>query len=139
MAQPTLDPVPGIDLGRYRSDLLTRWSNPRIAHRLEQIGTDGANKLPPRLLAPARELLADGQEPAAICRVVAAWLRRLESVASGPVEEELATAMAGAAGPAAAAERALAVAAVFSDDLRESTVFRGLVAEGLAALTSTAH
>jgi fructuronate reductase len=132
---PTLDPVPGIDLAAYRTDLLTRWSNPRIAHRLEQIGTDGANKLPPRLLAPARELLADGQEPAAICRVVAAWLRRLESVASGPVEEELATAMAGAASPAVAAERALAVSAVFGEDVRESARFRDLLVDGLTALS----
>ena len=46
--------------------------------------------------------------------------------------------MAGAS-PAAAAERALGVSAVFGEDLRESAVFRGLVAEGLAALTSTAH
>jgi fructuronate reductase len=132
---PTLDPVPGIDLAAYRTDLLTRWSNPRIAHRLEQIGTDGANKLPPRLLAPARELLADGQEPAAICRVVAAWLRRLESVASGPVEEEVATAIAGAASPAAAAERALAVSSVFGEDLRESARFRDLLVDGLTALS----
>jgi fructuronate reductase len=133
---PTLDPVPGIDLEQYRADLLTRWSNPRIAHRLEQIATDGAGKLPPRLLAPARELLAGGQEPAAICRVVAAWLRRLETAAGGPVEEEVAAAVAGAGSPAATAERALAVSAVFGDDLRESAVFRGLVAD---ALTSTAH
>ena len=48
-----------------------------MAHRLEQIAAGGANKLPPRLLAPARELLAEGREPARICLVVAAWLRRL--------------------------------------------------------------
>jgi fructuronate reductase len=137
--EPTLDPVPGIDLGRYRSDLLTRWSNPRIAHRLEQIAGGGAAKLPPRLLAPARELLADGNEPAAICRVVAAWLRRVEAAASGAVEEEVAAAVTGAGSPAAAAERALGVSAVFGEDLRESAVFRELVAEGLAGLTSTAH
>ncbi len=135
---PTLDPVPGIDLARYRADLLTRWSNPRIAHRLEQIAGGGANKLPARLLAPARELLEAGKEPAAISLVVAAWLRRLETAASGDVEEEVAAAVAGAS-PAAAAERALGVSAVFGEDLRESAVFRGLVAEGLAALTSTAH
>ena len=107
---PTLDPVPGIDLARYRADLLTRWSNPRIAHRLEQIATGGASKLPPRLLAPARELLAAGQEPAAICLVVAAWLRRLEAAATaGRSRREVAAAVAGAGSPAAAAERALGV------------------------------
>jgi fructuronate reductase len=131
---PTLGPVPGIDLDRYRADLLTRWSNPRIAHRLEQIGTDGAMKLPLRLLPAARDLLADGREPAGICLAVAAWLRRVASAATGPLEEEVAAAVAGASSPAAAAERALAVSAVFGEDLRESAVFRGLLADGLAAL-----
>jgi fructuronate reductase len=131
---PTLGPVPGIDVDRYRSDLLERWSNPRIAHRLAQIGTDGAVKLPLRLLPAARDLLAEGQEPAGICLAVAAWLRRLESAASGPLEEEVAAAVAGAGSPAAAAERALGVSAVFGEDLRESAVFRDLLADGLSRL-----
>ena len=50
--EPTLDPVPGIDVAQYRADLLTRWSNPRIAHRLEQIATGGANKLPAAAARP---------------------------------------------------------------------------------------
>ncbi len=133
---PTLGPVPGIDLDRYRAGLLARWSNPRMAHRLEQIGIGGAMKLPPRLLAPARELLAEGGEPAGICLAVAAWLRRLESAARGPLEEEVAAAVAGAGSPAAAAERALAVSAVFGDDLRENETFRDLLADGLAKLTA---
>ena len=63
---PTLGPVPGIDVAALpRRPARRAGANPRIAHRLEQIGTDGAMKLPPRLLAPARELLADGREPAA--------------------------------------------------------------------------
>ena len=131
--EPTLDPVPGIDVAQYRADLLTRWSNPRIAHRLEQIATGGANKLPARLLAPARELLAAGEEPGAICLAVAAWLRRLESVADGAVEEEVAAAIAGAGSPAAAAERALGVNAVFGEDLPESAVFRELLTDGLSS------
>jgi fructuronate reductase len=131
---PTLGPVPGIDVDRYRADLLARWSNPRIAHRLAQIGTDGAMKLPLRLLPAARDLLADGQEPAGIALAVAAWLRRLESAACGALEEAVAAAVAGAGSPAAAAERALGVRAVFGDDLRESAVFRDLLADGLAEL-----
>ena len=131
---PTLPPIPGIDLDRYRADLVTRFANPRMGHRLEQIGSDGAIKLPLRLLAPARELLSSGREPVRICRVVAAWLRRLGSgSAAGAVEEEIAAAVAGASSPAAAAERALAVSAVFGDDLREDATFRALLADALAA------
>ena len=83
----------------------------------------------------------------AICLVVAAWLRRLETVARGVVEEEVATTICGAGSPAAAAERALSVTAVFGEDLRGGKRFRDLLADGLArlasggdgALTSSAH
>ena len=136
---PTLGPVPGIDLDRYRADLVTRFANPRMAHRLEQIGADGAIKLPLRLLAPARELLAARREPVRICLVVAAWLRRLAAgAAAGAVEEEIAAAVAGASSPAAAAERALAVTAVFGDDLREDATFRALLVDALASLAGGA-
>ena len=132
---PTLGPVPGIDLDRYRADIVARFANPRMEHRLEQIGADGAFKLPLRLLAPARELLASGREPARICLVVAAWLRRLAAGdAAGTIEEEIAGAVAGASGPAAAAERALAVSAVFGDDLRDDATFRALLTDALASL-----
>jgi len=128
---PTLGPVPGIDLDRYRAGLVARFANPRMEHRLEQIAADGALKLPLRLLAPARDLLAAGREPAGICRVVAAWLRWIPERARSPVEIEVATAVAGAGSPAAAAERALAVGAVFGDELRESATFRAALADAL--------
>ena len=137
---PTLGAVPGVDLDRYREALVTRFANPRMEHRLEQIAADGARKLPLRLLAPARELLAAGREPAGICLVVAAWLRWLAGdggraqAAADALHGEVAAAVAGAGSPAAAAERALAVGAVFGDDLRESGAFRALLADGLAAL-----
>ena len=135
---PTLGVVPGLDLDGYREALLARFANARMRHRLEQIATDGARKLPLRLLAPARELLAEGHEPAGICLAVAAWLRWLAGeggrphAAADPLHGEVAAAVAGAGSPAAAAERALAIGAVFGDDLRESATFRALLADGLA-------
>jgi fructuronate reductase len=137
---PTLGAVPGVDLDDYREALLTRFANPRMEHRLEQIAADGARKLPLRLLAPARDMLAAGREPAGICRVVAAWLRWLAGAggraqaAADALHEEVAAAVAGAGSPAAAAERALAVTAVFGDDLRESATFRALLTDALGEL-----
>jgi fructuronate reductase len=137
---PTLDPVPGVDLDDYRAALLARFANARMRHQLEQIASDGARKLPLRLLAPARELLAAGREPAGICLAVAAWLRWLageggrRQAEADALHGEVADAVAGAGSPAAAAERALAVSAVFGEDLRESVTFRGLLADGLAEL-----
>jgi fructuronate reductase len=72
---PTLGEVPGIDLAAYVEDVLARFANPRIGYRLEQIAAGGDDKLPQRLLPPARELLAAGREPTAICRVLGAWLQ----------------------------------------------------------------
>ncbi len=53
--------------------LLTRFANPAIAHRLAQIGMDGDHKLPQRLVAPAMELVAAGEEPRMICLALAAY------------------------------------------------------------------
>jgi fructuronate reductase len=137
---PTLDAVPGVDLDDYRAALLARFANARMRHQLEQIASDGARKLPLRLLAPARELLAAGREPAGICLAVAAWLCWLageggrSQAEADALHGAVAAAVAGAGGPAAAAERALAVSAVFGDDLRESATFRALLADGLAEL-----
>ena len=52
--EPTLPEAPGIDIAAYRAELGQRWINPRIAHRLEQIGADGSQKLPARFAEPAR-------------------------------------------------------------------------------------
>jgi fructuronate reductase len=69
---PTVPAVPGIDVDAFVTQMLERFANPRIGHRLEQIATGAADKIPLRLLAPARELRAAGREPVLIERVVAA-------------------------------------------------------------------
>lgn len=69
----------GIQVGEREIDtLLARLANPRITHRLAQIGGDGPRKLPQRLLEPAAELLAGGREPRLICLALAGFLRHQE-------------------------------------------------------------
>jgi fructuronate reductase len=63
----------GYDLDPDPAALLARLTNRRITHRLGQIGVDGRLKLPPRLLAPAAELMAAGREPRLICLALAAF------------------------------------------------------------------
>jgi fructuronate reductase len=63
----------GYDLDPDPAALLARLTNPRITHRLTQIGADGRLKLPPRLVAPAAELMAAGREPRLICLALAAF------------------------------------------------------------------
>ena len=73
---PTVPEVPGVDVDAYVEQMLERFANPRIGHRLEQIAAGAEHKIPQRLLPSARELRA-GREPVLIEHVVAAaGLRR---------------------------------------------------------------
>jgi fructuronate reductase len=74
-AATTLDPVPGVDLSQYASDLQERFRNPAIAHETYQIAMDGTQKLPQRLLEPAIVALERGQGIDAFAFAVAAWMR----------------------------------------------------------------
>lgn len=58
----------------YRASLLARFANPALKHRLAQIAMDGSQKLPPRLVAPARERLAAGRAPWLHALPIAAWI-----------------------------------------------------------------
>jgi fructuronate reductase len=69
---PTVPDVPGIDLDAFVEQMLERFANPRMSHRLEQIAAGAEHKIPQRLLPSARELRAIGREPVLIERVVAA-------------------------------------------------------------------
>jgi fructuronate reductase len=74
---PTIPTVSGMDLSGYTAELVTRFSNPAIRHRLLQIAMDGSQKLPQRLLQPALDRLRQGAMPRHIALVVAAWMRFL--------------------------------------------------------------
>ncbi|HEX7354753.1 MAG TPA: mannitol dehydrogenase family protein [Mycobacteriales bacterium] len=67
-------PQPAGGLAAYRTALLERFANPRLRHRLEQIGTDGSQKLPIRILPVLRAERDAGRLPAAATRVLAAWV-----------------------------------------------------------------
>lgn len=73
-AAKTLDPVPGIDLDAYREDLLARFANPTIAHRCVQIALDTTQKAPQRLLVPAAEALAKGENADTFAHAIGIWI-----------------------------------------------------------------
>lgn len=90
-ARATLDPVPGIELDAYMQELLARFANPAIAHRNLQIAMDSTQKLPQRILSPATDTLARGQDIVPFARAVAAWIAaiRLRGEADDPRRVEL--------------------------------------------------
>ena len=63
-----------LEVKKYRSALLARFKNARIAHRLAQIAIDGTTKLRVRVAAVANQELAAGRNAQACAEVLAAWV-----------------------------------------------------------------
>jgi fructuronate reductase len=140
---PTLPPLPGFDLDAYKASLVARFRNPALRHRTWQIAMDGSQKLPQRLLAPARDRLAAGAGVPRIALAVAAWMRfvtgRDEKGGAIDVRDPLAArlrALADAAGPDADRLSAalFSVREIFGDDLPRDARFTGAVRDALAGL-----
>ena len=73
-----------LDLDAYQAALLERFRNPRIEHRLEQIGMEGSTKLRVRSIAIARLERSEGRPARAAARAIAAWIVLLRSGAGLP-------------------------------------------------------
>lgn len=74
-AAPTLAMPEGTDLAAYAEQLLERFTNDSLRHRLQQIAMDGSQKLPQRWLHGAQARLAAGGEVPCTALGVAAWIR----------------------------------------------------------------
>ncbi|ABF44295.1 Mannitol dehydrogenase-like protein (plasmid) [Deinococcus geothermalis DSM 11300] len=79
-ATPTLRPVPGIDLGAYRRELIARFSNPAIRDPLTRLTVDSSERIPKFLLPVIRDQLARGGELARCALVIASWRAYLATV-----------------------------------------------------------
>jgi fructuronate reductase len=77
---PTLSMPAGIDLQAYAEDLLVRYQNPELHHRLYQIAMDGSQKLPQRLLGTLRDHLDANRLPKRILLAIAAWMRYVTAI-----------------------------------------------------------
>ena len=133
----------GTDVAAYRQSLLERFRNPALRHRTWQIAMDGSQKLPQRLLGPARDLLAQGRPLDRIALGVAAWMRYVTGIdehgqpidVRDPLAQELRQ-RADAAGrnSEALAQSLLAIEAVFGTDLPHNPHFTTPVTKALDSL-----
>lgn len=92
-AAPTLPAIPGFDPRRYATELLDRFSNPALAHRLMQIAMDGSQKIPQRWLETLAANSAAGRPSPVLETALAAWLRHSRGD-NGPVDDPLAARLA---------------------------------------------
>ncbi len=133
-AAATLPVVPGLDPARYAAELIERFANPALDHRLAQIAMDGSQKLPQRLLGTMADHGAAGRSADAAAVGVAAWLLHLGGpFLNDPLAVELrAIHAAGGGDPAALVRAACAFAPVFG----EAGQSPAMAAQILAAMTA---
>lgn len=69
----------GMDLENYKSSLLKRFSNPRIAHQLEQIAMEGLTKHSVRFAKVAENFIAQGEIAQGACAALASYIVGLQT------------------------------------------------------------
>ncbi|HET7305352.1 MAG TPA: mannitol dehydrogenase family protein [Segeticoccus sp.] len=78
--QPTLRPVPGVDLDRYEHQLIERFANPEIRDTLARLCAESSDRIPKWLVPVIREQLAGDGPIDRSALVVASWARYAEGV-----------------------------------------------------------
>ena len=73
----------GLDHAAYAGALAARFANPAIDHACAQIATDGSQKVPQRIFAPAAEVLARGGDIGAFALTTAAWMAVIAQAHAG--------------------------------------------------------
>jgi fructuronate reductase len=140
---PTLHVPAGVDLAAYRDALVTRFANPSLPHRTQQIAMDGSQKLPQRILATVRENLAEGRPVTLATLAVAGWIRYASGVDESnqpiKVSDPLAARFAAIAeihrtDPAALAHEMLGIREIFDEDLHNEPRFARPVQQWLERL-----
>jgi fructuronate reductase len=76
-AATSFTPAPGQDLSRYADELLVRFANPALHHKLIQIAMDGSQKIPQRWLETLAAHQREGRQSPSILAAIAAWVHHL--------------------------------------------------------------
>lgn len=126
----------------YVAQLMTRWRNPGIGHRLQQIAMDGSVKIPQRFVGTIRERLAAGQSIDRLALGIAAWIRYLDGrdeagcvyAIDDPMGPRLRRVIESTAIPAERARGILAIDAVFGAGLVADARFTSCVVRYLEML-----
>lgn len=79
-ATPTLSQVPGVDLERYKRQLIERFANPAVRDTVARLCAESSDRIPKWLVPVVREQLARGGEIRRSALVIASWARYAEGV-----------------------------------------------------------
>jgi fructuronate reductase len=143
MAEAAATVAAPMSVDDYEQQLVQRFANPGLRHRLAQIAIDGSQKLPLRLLATVRDARAAGLDATVTVLGIAAWMRYVTArhddegrplAVDDPLAPKIAEAVGDAGDPGTIVERLLGIKEMFGD-LTEDAELRGLLAATLAELT----
>lgn len=124
---------PELETHKYRADLIERFSNARIEHRLSQIAMDGATKLRVRIVPTALSELAHGKNAAGCAAVLAAWVEFAVAAGSSIQDSRAEEVRAAINANTDQNDRARALVALLSTELAESEVFMNGVCDFVTA------
>jgi len=79
-ATPTLSPVPGVDLIKYKDQLIERFSNPHVLDTVARLAAESSDRIPKWLLPVVREQLVANGPVALSAAIVASWARYDEAI-----------------------------------------------------------
>jgi fructuronate reductase len=132
---PTLPPG-GPDPAGYAAELVTRFRNPAMDHRLRQIATDGSLKLPERWLPALRTLRTAGAPTPLLELALAGWVHTThpDRQAADPAAEALADCWRTSQNPSGTIRGLLAT--LGAPDLADDTALTSAVAARLPALSA---
>jgi fructuronate reductase len=138
----TLSVPPTLDLNDYRAQLLQRFRNSALQHRLRQIAMDGSQKLPQRLLAPLAVRRAAHRPVAMLVFAIAAWMhwqrgindRDIPFVVEDPLADRTARSLLGCVDAVARVRALLGLATVFGADISGDDDLRQMLSTQLECI-----
>ncbi len=135
---PTLPPLPGIQLSKYKQTLMERFANPKVRDQLSRLCLNGSDKIPKFILGSVRDRVSQGGSVVYLSFAIALWFRYLNGQNDQgkllPIEDPMAKlltdkALAGKHSPT----MLLAIEPIFGN-LSTSTVFVDTVTHHLQQL-----
>jgi fructuronate reductase len=128
--------APAFDLQHYASEILARFRNPAIGHKLAQIAWDGSQKIPYRLLDTVRDALQAGRPVERLAIAVAAWMLFVERQARAgiPIVDPLADRLTEIGRGGSLVPDLLLLRQVFPQPLAADPIFTSAVTSAVAAI-----
>jgi fructuronate reductase len=136
---PTLHKTPGLNFNAYISDLLDRFRNPALTHKLIQIASDGSQKLPYRIVGALEDAMKGGRSIRRFTISLGAWMRfvvrqaKAGIVLQDPIHDKLAEIGKSCIGDATTdVAKFLALREMFTEELAANEQFKAAITAAYA-------